>query len=90
MALLIDAIGWVGSALLLSAYLLTSSGNLSGDSLRYQAMNFLGGAAAAANVLWYGALPVAMFEISWSLIGLVALVRIIARQASDRSRPKTK
>lgn len=76
MAPLIDLAGWLGSALLLSAYLLTSLGRLSGGSARYQLLNCAGAACAAVNVWWYGALPVAAFEIAWSLIGLAALVRL--------------
>lgn len=86
----IDVIGWIGSALLIGAYLLTSMGKLSGTSVRYHLMNCAGAAAAAVNVLYHGALPVAVFEIAWATIGLVALARIARRQASDRARPNAR
>lgn len=84
--LAIEAIGWLGSALCLGAYLLTSLGKLTGKSAIYQWMNFVGGASLAVNVLWHRAYPAALLEIGWALIGLVALIRIAAG-ASDRARP---
>lgn len=86
----IEAIGWAGSALCLGAYLLTSMGRASGESVIYQAMNFAGGAALAANVLWHGALPAAFLEICWALIGLFGLIAIARRHASARARPNAK
>ncbi len=85
----IEAIGWIGSALCLGAYLATSVGALAGTSRLYQWMNFLGGASLAVNVVWHRAYPAALLEICWALIGFVALIRI-ANQASDRARPNAK
>ncbi|OYY90556.1 MAG: hypothetical protein B7Y45_07550 [Sphingomonas sp. 28-66-16] len=86
--LLVEIIGWIGSGLCLGAYLLTSTGRLSGKSARYQAMNFVGGATLAINVLWHRAYPAALLEIGWAAIGLVALVGLArARHTSERARP---
>lgn len=82
--LLIEFIGWTGSALCLGAYLLTSTGRLSGKSALYQAMNFLGGATLAINVIWHGAYPAALLEIGWALIGLVALMSIARVRMASR------
>ena len=76
MTIAIEAIGWLGSALCLAAYLLTSLGRLSGQSAVYQGMNFIGGATLAVNVIWHGAYPAALLEVCWALIGLVALIRL--------------
>ncbi|OQW71064.1 MAG: hypothetical protein BVN33_16515 [Proteobacteria bacterium ST_bin13] len=85
-SLLIEIIGWTGSALCLAAYLLTSMGRLSGKSALYQAMNFLGGATLAINVIWHGAYPAALLEIGWALIGLVALIGIVRVRIAAPSR----
>ncbi len=85
-----EAIGWLGSALCLGAYLLTSMGRVSGGSSLYHWMNFIGGATLAANVLWHGALPAAFLEVCWALIGLVSLIRIALAHTSERARPNRK
>ena len=83
--------GWIGSALCLCAYLLTSIGKLSGDSALYQWMNFVGGGTLAVNVIWHGAYPAALLEVCWALIGLVALIRLgFTRYTSERARPNRK
>ncbi len=85
----IEAIGWLGSALCLVAYLAASTGRLTGTSLLYQWMNFTGGASLAVNVIWHRAYPAALLELCWALIGLVALIRIAA-QTRARARPNAK
>ena len=84
MTLIVEGVGWIGSALCLCAYLLTSLGKLSGESVLYQWMNFIGGAALAVNVIWHGAYPAALLEVCWALIGFVALVRLAYTSARDR------
>lgn len=88
MTLIVEGVGWIGSALCLGAYLLTSIGKLSGESALYQWMNFVGGAALAVNVIWHGAWPAALLEVCWALIGFVALVRLAQTRA--RGRPNSK
>lgn len=86
MTLAVEAVGWLGSALCLGAYLLASAGRVTGSSARYHAMNFAGGAALAVNVWWHGAYPATVLELCWALIGLVALIRI-ARRLPPGARP---
>ena len=90
LTLLVEGIGWIGSALCLVAYLLTSVGRVSGESAAYHWMNLVGGATLAVNVIWHGAYPAALLEICWALIGLASLVRIARRHASARARPNRK
>ncbi|WP_374134752.1 hypothetical protein [Sphingomonas sp.] len=86
MSIAVEAVGWLGSALCLGAYLLASTGRVSGASTLYHAMNFTGGAALAVNVWWHGAYPATLLEICWALIGLVALIHI-ARGSRPGARP---
>jgi hypothetical protein len=86
LSIAVEAVGWLGSALCLGAYLLTSAGRASGASALYQAMNFIGGAALAVNVWWHGAYPATLLEICWAVIGLIALMHI-ARGSRPGARP---
>jgi hypothetical protein len=69
----IEVIGWIGAALILSAYALLSSGRLRADSLTYHLMNMLGAAGFVVNSGWNGALPSAALNVIWIGIGVYAL-----------------
>ena len=76
----VEIVGWAGASLILLAYLLLSAGRLTGHSLVYQAMNVVGAAGFIVNGWWHGALPSAVLNIIWMLIGTIALWRILARR----------
>lgn len=76
---LIEAIGWAGTLALLTAYALTSSGRVSGQSAFYHTLNMIGAAGVAANVIAHRAWPASVLEVSWALIGLVSLGRMMRR-----------
>ncbi len=79
--LLIEIVGWMGAGLILAAYLLLSSGKLTGQSPLYQWMNVVGAACFVINSGWNGAIPSAALNVAWLLIGGVALWRIARRPA---------
>ncbi len=72
--------GWVGAALILSAYLLLSMGRLGGQSAVYQGMNVVGAAGFVINGWWHGAVPSASLNVVWAFIGVFALWRILQRR----------
>lgn len=74
--ILIEAIGWTGAALILAAYLLLSTGRLSGQSRLYQAMNVVGAACFVVNSGYNGAIPSAALNVVWALIGVYTLWRV--------------
>ena len=76
----VEIVGWAGATLILLAYLLLSAGKLTGHSIVYQAMNVVGAAGFIVNGWWHGALPSAVLNIIWMLIGTIALWRILARR----------
>ena len=80
MNLFVEVVGWAGASLILLAYLLLSAGKLTGHSIVYQAMNVVGAAGFIINGWWHGALPSAVLNIIWMLIGTIALWRILARR----------
>lgn len=71
----IEAIGWAGAATILVAYLLVSSGRLTGQSAAFQWMNVAGAAGFIVNSGWHGAIPSTALNIVWMLIGLATLGR---------------
>ena len=72
--------GWAGALLILFAYLFLSAGKLTGQSLVYQGMNVAGAAGFIVNGWWHGALPSAVLNVIWMMIGTIALWRILARR----------
>ena len=83
--LAVEAAGWTGAALILLAYLLLSMGKVSGQSALYQGMNIVGAAGFIVNGWWHGALPSAVLNVIWMMIGGVALWRIMAKRKSSTS-----
>ena len=75
--------GWTGASLILLAYLLLSAGRLTGQSPLYQWMNVGGAAGFIINGWWHGAVPSAVLNVVWMLIGGFALWRIAARRKSS-------
>ena len=72
---LVNVVGWIGMALLISAYVLVTVGRIAGPGLTFQLMNLVGGAALMVNSAYYGAWPSAGLNVVWVVIGIVGLVR---------------
>lgn len=83
--LLVEIVGWLGAGLILGAYALLTAGKLQAQSVGYQTMNVVGAAGFIVNGWWHGALPSAVLNVIWMLIGGVALWRIAARRRSSTS-----
>ena len=82
MKILIEVIGWSAAAMMLSAYVLLTSGRLRSHSAVYQWLNVLSGAGFIANSGWNGAYPSAFLNLIWMAIGLYGVAR------GTRARPK--
>ena len=83
----INVVGWIGMALLISAYGLVTAGRLKGPDLTFQLMNLVGGVSLMANSAYYGAWPSAALNLVWTVIGVVGLTR--ARLRLQPSQPET-
>ena len=81
----IEVAGWAGALLILLAYLFLSAGKLTGQSLVYQGMNIVGAAGFVINGWWHRAIPSAVLNVLWLLIGGVATWRILRRRGSSTS-----
>ncbi|HVI05046.1 MAG TPA: hypothetical protein VM711_03005 [Sphingomicrobium sp.] len=81
----VEVAGWTGAVLILFAYLLLSAGKLTGQSLVYQAMNVLGALGFVINGWWHRAIPSAVLNVLWLLIGAVATWQIMKKKGSSTS-----
>lgn len=79
-ALVVNIIGWLGSAAVIIAYALVSTNRVNGDSLIYQLLNLIGSIFLIVNTAYLGALPSAFVNIMWVGIALYALWRIGRKQ----------
>lgn len=84
MNLLVDIAGWAGMVLLLGAYTLLTLKKLRGDGWVYQLMNLLGGLGLAANAYYNGAIPVAVLNIAWFLIGVFGFVTARKKRQTEQ------
>lgn len=71
--LLIEIIGWLAAAIILSSYILLSLGRLEARGYVYQWMNVIGAAGFVLNSGYNGALPSAGLNVIWALMGLFTL-----------------
>lgn len=75
MKILVEVIGWTAATMMLSAYLLLTSGRLSSRSGLYQWLNVLSGAGFIVNSGWNGAYPSAFLNLIWMAIGLYGVFK---------------
>ena len=80
--LAVEIVGWAGASLILLAYILVTTGKLTGRSPAFQWMNLLGAAGFIVNGWWHGALPSTVLNVIWLLIAAVALWRLWTRGSS--------
>lgn len=73
-ALLIEIVGWLGAAVLLVAYALTSYGVLGPRSRRYQTLNICASILLAINASCHHAWPSTVVNIIWIGIAVGALL----------------
>jgi len=73
--ILIETIGWSAAVMMLSAYVLLTTGRLRSLSPVYQWLNVLSGAGFIVNSGWNGAYPSAALNLVWMGIGIYGLIR---------------
>ena len=73
--LLIDALGWIGSFLLIFAYVGVSQKRLDPQSITYQSLNLMGSILLIVNTFYYGAFPSTAVNIIWVGIGIFYVLK---------------
>ena len=81
----VEVAGWIGATLILLAYLLVTTGRLTGQSRLFQWMNLIGAAGFVINGWWHDAIPSTALNIVWMMIAVVALVRLWQKSGSSTS-----
>ena len=82
-ALVVEIVGWIGTFLLLTAYVLVSFKKLEGDSIKYQMINVVAGLCLVTNTLYHGAYPPSFLNAVWSIIAVVAIATIGRRSGKS-------
>ena len=80
---IVNVVGWIGMALLISAYGLVTAGRLRGPGLVFQMMNLVGGGSLMVNSAYYSAWPSAALNLVWVVIGVVGLTRARLRRMTS-------
>ena len=75
MKIMIEIVGWTAAVMMLSAYVLLTTGRLRSLSPAYQWLNVLSGAGFIVNSGWNGAFPSAALNLIWMGIGLYGLFK---------------
>jgi hypothetical protein len=79
-----SAMGWIGTMGTISAYVLLSRGRWSSASLRYSAINGVGGLLCAAASAAYGAWPSVTSNLLWSVIAAQSVVATLRERRTER------
>jgi hypothetical protein len=84
---LVEAAGWTGAALILTAYGASLFRPATASTRVYQAANLLGGLGVAVQSFHAGAMPPAVLNAVWAAAAVVALLRPKSvEEPSTRSR----
>jgi hypothetical protein len=79
-----SAMGWIGTVGTISAYVLLSRGRWSPASLRYSAINGVGGLLCAGASAAYGAWPSVTSNLVWCVIAAHSVVTTLRERRGER------
>jgi len=83
--MLAAAMGWIGTMGTIGAYVMLSRGHWHSASLRYAALNGLGGLLCGTASAAYGAWPSVASNLVWSAVALhSALTTVLERRRASR------
>lgn len=71
----IDILGWLGAAAVLTAYGMVSSSRVAGTARSYQTLNAAGSILLAVNTYYYRAYPSTFVNLLWLAIAVWGLTR---------------
>lgn len=80
MELLIEIIGWIGSAEVLIAYGLNSYQRLRSDSMTFYLLNLTGGLALIIYTVYKSAYASTFINVVWVIIAVIAIARVMMRK----------
>lgn len=72
-----NALGWIGTVLIVSAYALTSWFGLDSQGVTYQAMNIVGSTCLGVKLFQTAVWSAFYLQVTWVSIGVISLVRML-------------
>ena len=72
----IEAIGWIGAALLILGYYLIQTNKVKHDNTMYMLLNIIGAFLLLLNTMYHHAYPSVVANAVWTIIGLWVAIRI--------------
>lgn len=78
-------IGWFGTGCIVAAYILVSSGKVTGKSVSYQLLNLVGAAMLGIDVWVAGSMPAVALQLVWATVAIMSLVNIFWRDSPKRA-----
>jgi hypothetical protein len=76
MEILIEIMGWLGSAIVLWAYVMVSSDIVKFNKKIYQTLNLIGSIFLIVNTVFHKAYPSAFVNSIWVFIAIFALIKL--------------
>ena len=80
--LLMEIIGWIGSAAILSAYALNSYQKIRSDSPTFLLLNLMGGLTLMAYTFYKDALANTFLNLVWVIVAVIALMKLSRRRSA--------
>lgn len=78
----IEAAGWIGAICVLGAYILLTTGRLSGKSVLFHILNMVGAIGFVINTYAHGAMPSMALNVIWAGVGGYALIKLARNKAT--------
>ncbi len=75
MEIFLQAIGWVGTFLIVLAYFLVSNNKISPNSKKYQLVNLFGSIGVGFNVFYQQAWPAFVLQVIWGVIAVFSIIK---------------
>jgi len=85
MKIAMDILGWFGSAMIVTGYLLISMHKVNGSSILYQLLNIVGSALLIVHTVYYKTVPAAALNVVWLFVGITAIVRIRIKKTTPKT-----
>ena len=80
-----NTVGFIGSALIILAYLLLQTGKLSNEQLAYSILNLAGASCVIFSLFFEFNGAAFTLEIFWVLISIIGIVRVISKQRRNQT-----
>ncbi len=84
MEILIDILGWAGSAALLLGYGLNSYQKIKSNSLIFLGLNIFGGISLIVYTAFYQAYANTALNVVWVIIAIPAVFKILSKEKTPR------